>query len=108
MEILLLIGLNLPTVPFLHQAEHGKKAGAGPNWRCVLRLSEARHALWFRPFCWMAALYLATIALAWQAIGADVDPRIFLNLLVMQTLLWSAVLWARALRHRELSSGAKP
>ena len=107
MEIFLLIGLNLPAVPFLHEAEHGGRFRPTRSAWQLLRLGDARRARWFVPFCWGAAVYAAGVVLVWQALDTEVDPRIFLNLLLMQCLLWSVVLRARFTRQRRARPGPR-
>ena len=110
MDILILIGLNLFSVPFLQQAEvRGKVVGHWPAWRDIARLRDVRRMFWFKPFCVLLSVYTAVLLAATWVVEPEIGSVLPINFMIMQGLLWGAVMLSvRAHRASQAGSAAKP
>ncbi|VWX57433.1 hypothetical protein VARIO8X_120219 [Burkholderiales bacterium 8X] len=110
MDILILIGLNLFSVPFLQQAElRGRVVGHWPACRDIARLRDVRRMFWFKPFCVLLGAYTALLLVATWVVEPEIGGVLPINFLIMQVLLWGAVMLAvRAHRASKSGSAAKP
>jgi hypothetical protein len=100
MDIPLLIALNLFSVPFLQEAEIlGRSTGRFPTVLGIIRLRHVAASSWFKPFCMIAALFVATVLLASMTSDSAMDVAILtFNFFVMQAVLWASVA-VNVLRH---------
>lgn len=117
MDIPLLIALNLFSVPFLQEAELlGRSTGQFPAVRGIIRLRHVSALSWFKPFCAIAALFVATVLLASMTSNSAMDVAILtFNFFVMQAVLWASVAFSvhrhvgdQATEHNVVESATAP
>jgi len=92
-DILLLIALNLFSVPFLQEAEFlGRSTGRFPKAHRIIGLRRVTAFSWFKPFCALATLFVVAVLLAMMTSHTPVDVALLaFNFFVMQAVLWAAV-----------------